>query len=136
MDYKMSMKVLAVVLISMLFLFSGIHKIFNFSETANDFHNKINSGILSNVLTFNASQVLIIGAILILMIAPILMTIGIYLNNNLLLRIGTWLLIGFVIVATFIYHPITDGTQINDMLKNFAIVGGLIMISIQASELN
>ncbi len=132
----MSMKVLAVVLISMLFLYSGFHKVFNFTETVSGFHEKINDGIFANVLTFNASQVLIIGAILILMIAPILMTIGILLNNNLLLRIGTWLLIGFVVLATFIYHPITDGTQINDMLKNFAIVGGLIMISIQASELN
>lgn len=132
----MSMKLLAVVLISMLFLYSGFNKILNFTETVSGFHEKLNSGILSNVLTFNASQVLIIGAILILTIAPILMTIGIYLNNNLLLRIGTWLLIGFVVLATIIYHPPTDGTQINEMLKNFAIVGGLIMISVQASELN
>ena len=136
MDYKMSMKLLAVVLISMLFLYSGFNKIFNFTTTVAGFHEKINSGILSNVLTYNASQGLIIAAILILMIAPILMTIGIYLNNNLLLRIGTWLLIVFVLLATFIYHPITDGTQINEMLKNFAIVGGLVMISIQASELD
>ncbi len=132
----MFMKLLAIVLISMLFLYSGFNKIFNFSETVSGFHEKLNSGLLSNVLTYNASQGLIIGAILILIIAPILMTIGIYLNNNFLLRIGSWLLIGFVFVATLIYHPITDGTQINDMLKNFAIIGGLVMISVQASELN
>jgi len=132
----MFMKLLAVVLISMLFLYSGFHKIFNFTETVSGFHDKINHGIFSNILTFNASQGLIIAAILILMIAPILMTIGIYLNNNLLLRIGTWLLIGFVIVATIIYHPITDGSQTNDMLKNLAIIGGLVMISIQASEID
>ncbi len=132
----MSMKLLAVVLISVLFLYSGFNKIFNFTQTVSGFYEKINSGIFSNVLTYNASQGLIIGAILILMIAPILMTIGIYLENNFLLRLGTWLLIGFVILATLVYHPITDGSQINDMLKNLAIVGGLVMISIQASELN
>ena len=55
------------------------------------------------------------------------------LELTLLLRIGTWLLIVFLIIATIIYHPITDSSQRTDMLKNFAILGGLIMILVQAN---
>ena len=133
MEYKNFMKLLAVILVSILFLFSGLTKIFNFNETTLGFHQKVNSGIFSNILTYNASQGLIIIAILILLIAPILMIIGISQQNNLLLKIGSWLLIAFLILATLIYHPITDGSQRNDMLKNLAILGGLIMISVQAN---
>ena len=133
MDYTMFMKLFAIILISIIFLFSGFTKIFNLNDTTLGFHQKVNSGIFSNIITYNASQALIIIAILILLIAPILMIIGISQTNNLLLKIGSWLLIGFLILATLIYHPITDSSQRNDMLKNLAIIGGLVMISIQAN---
>lgn len=133
MEYNKFIKLLAVILIGLLFLFSGVHKIFNFNDTTLGFHEKINNGIFSNILAYNASQALIIIAILLLLVAPILMTIGVLENSNLLLRIGTWALIVFLIVATIIYHPITDSSQRIDMLKNFAILGGLIMILVQAN---
>jgi uncharacterized membrane protein YphA (DoxX/SURF4 family) len=133
MEYKNFMKLLSVILISIIFLFSGITKIFDFNDTTLGFHQKVNSGIFSNILAYNASQALIIIAILILIIAPVLMMIGILEDNKLLLRIGSWLLIGFTVLATFIYHPITDSSQRYDMLKNVAIIGGLIMVSVQAN---
>ncbi len=129
----MFMKLLSIILISLLFLFSGFHKIFDFNDTTLGFHQKINSGIFSNILAYNASQALMIIAILLLIVAPVLMVIGVIESNNLLLRIGSWLLIGFLIVATIVYHPITDSSQRNDMFKNLAIIGGLIMVSVQAS---
>jgi putative oxidoreductase len=123
------LKLLPIILISIIFLYSGINKIFNFNDTTLGFHQKINSGIFSNILAYNASQALIILAILLLLVAPTLMIIGIINKNNLLLKIGSWLLIGFLILATIIYHPITDSTQRNDMLKNLAILGGLLMVA-------
>lgn len=133
MEYKNFMKLLSVILISILFLFSGITKIFDFNDTTLGFHQKVNSGIFSNIIAYNASQALIIIAILILIIAPVLMIIGILEDNKLLLKIGSWLLIGFTLLATIIYHPITDSSERYNMLKNVAIIGGLIMVSVQAS---
>ncbi len=130
MNYKLSMKILAVMLISLLFLYSGFDKILNFNETVVGLNNKL------GLFTYDTSQIFIIGAILVLIISPILMNIGILVGNNLLLRIGTWFLILFVILATLIYHRITDAAQINDILKNLAIIGGLVLISVQASELD
>lgn len=133
MEYKMFMKLMAVILIGVLFIYSGITKIFNFNDTTLGFHQKVNTGIFSNLLAYNASQAIIIIAILILVIAPILMVIGIVEDSKILLKIGTWLLIGFTILATLIYHPITDSSERYNMLKNLAIIGGLVMVSVQAS---
>ncbi len=129
----MVIKIIAIILIALLFIYSGIHKIFDLNDTTLGFHQKINSGIFSNILTYNVSQGLIIIAILILLIAPTLLLIGVTNDDKLLLRIGSILLIVFTTVATIIYHPITDASQINNMLKNLAIIGGLIMLSVQAN---
>ena len=53
-----------------------------------------------------------------------------YEESKLLLRIGSWLLIGFTVLATIIYHPITDATQHYNLLKNISIIGGLIIVSV------
>lgn len=128
MEYTKLIKLIGIILISVLFVFSGITKIFNFNETALGFRKKVNDGIFSNILTFNAAQSLIIIAILILLIAPLLMLIGVSEENKLLLKIGSILLIGFTVLATLIYHPITDGTQLYNMLKNISIIGGLVIV--------
>jgi uncharacterized membrane protein YphA (DoxX/SURF4 family) len=125
MEYNKLIKLIAVILISILFIYSGITKIFNFNDTTLGFHQKV------NLLAYNTSQALIIIAIIILLIAPVLMVIGVSEESKLLLRIGSWLLIGFTVLATIIYHPITDSSQRYNLLKNLSIIGGLIMVSIQ-----
>ena len=127
MEYNKLIKLIAVILISTLFIYSGITKIFDFNDTTLGFYQKV------NILAYNASQALIIIAILILLIAPVLMVIGISEDNKLLLRIGTWILIAFTIIATIIYHPITDSSQRYNLLKNLSIIGGLVMVSVQAN---
>ncbi len=129
MDYKMIIKIIAIILIGLLFVYSGINKIFDFNDTTLKFHQKINSTIFSNIIPYNLSQGLIIIAILILLISPTLMLIGVVKNDNLLLIIGSILLIVFTLLATIIYHPITDPTEIYNILKNLSIVGGLAMIT-------
>ena len=133
MEYNKLIKLIAIILISTLFIYSGITKIFNFNDTTLGFHQKVNTGIFSNILAYNASQALIIIAILILLIAPVLMIVGISEDSKTLLRIGSWLLIVFTIVATIIYHPITDSSQRYNLLKNLSIIGGLVIVSIQAN---
>jgi uncharacterized membrane protein YphA (DoxX/SURF4 family) len=133
MEYTKLIKLIAVILIGILFLYSGITKIFDFNDTTLGFHQKVNSGIFSNILAYNASQAFIIIAILILLIAPVLMIVGISEDSKTLLRIGSWLLIVFTIVATIIYHPITDSSQRYNLLKNLSIIGGLVMVSVQAN---
>ena len=130
MEYKKYMKILAIILISILFVYSGIHKIFKFNETVLSFHQKINNGIFGNMFTYNISQGLIIIAILLLLISPALMIYGITSKNDLLLKIGSWLLIIFTVLATLIYHPITNPAEIYNMLKNLSIIGGLTIVSL------
>lgn len=125
MEYNKLIKLIGIILICILFVFSGITKIFNFNDTTLGFHQKV------NILTYNTSQVLIIIAILILLIAPMLMIIGVSEESKLLLRIGSWMLIGFTVMATIIYHPITDASERYNLLKNLSIIGGLVMVSIQ-----
>lgn len=44
-------------------------------------------------------------------------------------RIGSILLIIFLIPATLVFHnPLADPSQINDFLKNIGLIGGLLMI--------
>ncbi len=130
MEKKNIIKMLAVILISILFIYSGFHKIFDFNDTTLDFHDKLNNGILGNIFTYRISQGIIILAIFLLLLAPSLMIIGINNNNSLLKNIGAWALVVFTTLATIIYHPITNSKQTDNMLKNFAIIGGLLMIII------
>ena len=44
-------------------------------------------------------------------------------------RIGSWLLLAFLIPATLVFHnPIADPGQMTQFLKNLAIIGGLLMV--------
>lgn len=44
-------------------------------------------------------------------------------------KIGSILLIIFLIPATFLFHnPIADPSQLNDFLKNIGLIGGLLMV--------
>lgn len=125
---KKTMKMIGIILICILFIYSALQKIFTFNDTTLGFHQKINSGLFGNIFTYNISQGLIIFAILLLLVAPVLMIIGIHINNSLLLKIGSWGLIIFTVLATLIYHPITNFSETNNMLKNLSIIGGLLVV--------
>jgi uncharacterized membrane protein YphA (DoxX/SURF4 family) len=122
---KIILKVISVILISILFVTAGIDKIFNFNKTAKGFQTKSN-------FSLNISKVAIVLAILFIIIAPILLMLSVILNNNLLLLLGSSMLIIFIILANIFYHPITDPKQRNALFKNFAIMGGLLMMFIHS----
>jgi uncharacterized membrane protein YphA (DoxX/SURF4 family) len=68
-------------------------------------------------------------AILLLLVGSALMLYGIH--DNYYLKIGSIILIVFLIIATFLYHPPTDPKQINNFLKNLSLMGGLGFIIIR-----
>jgi putative oxidoreductase len=122
MEYTKLIKIVGIILISILFVYAGINKILNFNDTVQYFNKKV------NFIDINLSKVIIVMAILILLISPILILIGMAKNNSLLLQIGTGALIVFTILATIIFHPITDANERNNMLKNISIIGGLALV--------
>ena len=123
MEYTILIKIIGIILLSILFIYSGIHKIFNFNTTSIGFNQKV------KFLDFNIAQVLIIIAILILLISPVMMLFGVYKDDKSLLKYGSAALIVFTIVATIIYHPITEESERYNMLKNISIIGGLLLVN-------
>ena len=69
------------------------------------------------------ASVLAVGTIVFQLLGAILLVIG-YKT-----KIGSILLIIFLIPASLLFHnPIADPSQINDFLKNLALIGGLLMV--------
>ena len=69
------------------------------------------------------ASVLAVGTIVFQLLGAILLVIG-YKT-----KIGSILLIIFLIPASLLFHnPIADPSQINDFLKNVALIGGLLMV--------
>ena len=120
---KIILKTISVILISILFVNSGIDKILFFNKTVNGFQKKSN-------FSLNISKVAIVFAILCTLIAPILLMLSVILNNNLLLLLGCSILIIFITLANIFYHSITDPKERNDLFKNLSIMGGLLMMLI------
>lgn len=54
---------------------------------------------------------------------------GLFLLLGYRVKIGSLLLILFLIPATLVFHnPLIDPNQINDFLKNIGLIGGLLLI--------
>ena len=70
------------------------------------------------------ASVLAVGTIVFQLLGAISLLIG-YKT-----KIGSILLIIFLIPASLLFHnPIADPSQINDFLKNIALIGGLLMVT-------
>ena len=119
------LKMISVLLISILFFTAGVNKILDFNNYVKGFQTKSN-------FPLNISKVAIVFAILFIIIAPIFLILSIGFDNNLLLSLGSGMLIIFIILANIFYHPINDPKQRNALFKNFAIMGGLLMMLIQS----
>jgi uncharacterized membrane protein YphA (DoxX/SURF4 family) len=124
-NIKIILKMISVILISILFVYAGVNKIFNFNNTVIEFQTKTNYPLI-------ISKAAIVFAILFIIIAPIFLILSIGFDNNLLLSLGSGMLIIFIILANIFYHPINDPTQRITLFKNFAIMGGLGMMLIQS----
>lgn len=122
---KIIIKIIAVCMISWLFIVSGIDKIFNFNDTVSGLQTKM----LFNNLPLILSQVAIIIAIILELASPILMLYGIMKDDNKFVIAGSIGLIIFTVLANIFYHPLNNKTQVMPFIKNTAIVGGLLYIT-------
>ncbi len=106
------------ILISAIFIISGIGKITNFQATL---------GFMNSV-GFPITIVFLILAIIFELVGGISILIGYY------SKIGSISLIIFTILATLIFHiNFADQNQIIMLLKNLAIIGGLLLIVVNGS---
>ncbi len=125
-------KIFLVFFISFLYLFSAYNKITNFSTVADGLRNKIASSPLFNWINYDITNLALLFAIFLLIAGPAMMLIGVIndsISTHIYTKIGAWLLIIFLILATILYHPITEPSETNNLLKNLSLMGGLGFIA-------
>lgn len=116
--YNPMLPLIARIFMGSLFLVAGIRKLMGIAGTV---------GYLTK-LGFPAADMLVYLAIAIEIIGSILLIIGWR------TRLVAWLMIAFVLVATFAAHRFWEfeaaqmANQMNHFLKNFAVIGGLLMV--------
>jgi uncharacterized membrane protein YphA (DoxX/SURF4 family) len=121
-------KLCLVIILSLLYFFSAYNKIINFNKVAEDLYPRLEKYKLPHIfkwIPFNFSKLALIIAILLLIAGPVLLMYGIISENNIYTRIGAGFLIIFLILATILYHPISEPKEINNILKNLSLMGGL-----------
>ncbi len=96
-----------------IFINSGINKIFGFASTA---EMMANNGL-------PIPEVLLIFTIAFQLLGGLSLLFGYK------VKIGSILLILFLIPATLVFHnPLGDPNEINSFLKNIGLIGGLLMV--------
>ena len=96
-----------------IFIKSGIGKIFGFGSTAAMMTNK----------GLPIAEVLLIFTIAFQLLGGISLLFGYK------VKLGSILLILFLIPATLVFHnPLADPNEINSFLKNIGLIGGLLMV--------
>lgn len=99
------------IFIAVIFLYSGSKKIFNFEST----------------VTYMASKNLPFTSLLLVMTIIVLLIGGLSVLLGFKTEIGAWLLIGFLIPTTLIFHG-QFPEETNQFLKNLGLMGGLLML--------
>lgn len=96
------------ILLAALFLRAGINHLINFSGTQ--------QAIASQGLP--ATGLLAILTVIVLIVGSLSVILGFKAH------LGAWLLIGFLIPATLVFHL----SEMTEFLKNVALIGGLLMV--------
>jgi uncharacterized membrane protein YphA (DoxX/SURF4 family) len=120
---KIIIKIIAVFMISWLFIVSGFNKITGFSDNVSGLQTKM----LFNNLPLILSQLSMIIAIILELASPILMLYGIMMDDKHFVMAGAIGLIVFTVLANIFYHPLPK--DMTAFMKNTSIVGGLLYIT-------
>ena len=105
------------IMISAIFLFSGINKIFNYDGTV---------GWMEG---YGIPGILLIPAIILEFAAPILIIVG-YKT-----KIAAFLLAAFCMTTALIFHTdFSSQIQITSFLKNIALAGGFLLIVVNGAK--
>jgi len=114
-----------VILIVILYLVSAYNKIKNFNKVSEGLKTKISKSPLFNWIKYDISKISLLFAIFLLLAGSALLLYGIYKEKKSYKQIGGGSLIIFLILATILYHPINDPNEMNNILKNLSLLGGI-----------
>lgn len=110
-------------LINLLFFFSGFHKITDFKQVTKGFMDKTHLPLIF-------SKLIIISVILLEIIAPFIISLSALTNSikKIYTQIAILSLIGFTILATFLYHFPPYGGNYYSFMSNLSTIGGLMLL--------
>jgi uncharacterized membrane protein YphA (DoxX/SURF4 family) len=110
------------ILLTLMYLLSGINKILAYNDVVKGFQNKVKMKNLSNII--------IAIVILLEIICPILIIKG-TLNRSYkkIGRLSTYVLICFTILATYLYHFPPTNRDYYPFMSNMTAIGGLFLMS-------
>ena len=109
-------EVLGRIFLSMIFLFEGINKIFNYE------------GTIKFMESFNVPGLLAIPTIILEILFPLLLIIGYQ------TKLSALVLAIFTLATALIFHTdFTNQMQLISFLKNFAIAGGFLILFINGA---
>ncbi len=115
---------LAVTLVTLLFLLSGIHKSQNITSTSKYLQNKLKLNV-----DFNLYKLAIIFVIVIQILCPLIILYHINTKKyKTYAKLSVDLLILFTIVATLIFHYPPVGKDYYSFMSNLSTIGGLMLI--------
>ena len=130
-----SYKFLVYLLLLLMFVLSGVNKIFNYDKTVSSLSNKINPMIN---LDTNLYKLVIVIVIILELVAPYIIIYNSYKNKHDKYSLYSgYLLVLFTILATLIYHPL----YINNYMKslpfwsNMSLLGGLLLMTLDIDKL-
>lgn len=120
------LKLFYVILIVLMYLFSGINKARNFSKTVNGFYKKLNNLNLPYI----CYQFIIAMVILIEIIAPSIIIVASYFDKyKQYAYYSSICLAVFTVLATLIYHSPPSGSHYYFFMKNLTAIGSLMLLS-------
>lgn len=137
--FQTVLSILARVFLSLIFLLSGVNKIFHWQEveggfvtTLVDWQTRMGGGeILELAIGF---------APLLLILATLLEVLGAFMILfNYRVKLGAFFLILFLVPATLIFHPfwhfegLNMEMELQMFFKNLAILGGLLFVSLKGT---
>ncbi len=114
-----------IILIVLLYLVSAYNKIKNFNKVSEGLKTKISESPLFNWIKYDISKISLLFAIFLLLAGSGLLLHGTYTEIKSYKQIGGGSLIIFLILATILYHPFNDPNEMNNILKNISLLGGL-----------
>jgi hypothetical protein len=113
------------ILITLVFFFSGIEKIYMFSKSTMNFSKKMK-------VPLTLAKVIISGVILLELIAPVIITSYTFTGLFALLSLfktALISLIAFTVAATIMYHdPFKGGESYYAFMSNLSTIGGLLAL--------
>jgi uncharacterized membrane protein YphA (DoxX/SURF4 family) len=119
----MNSELLAAVLITLMYIISGFSKINNFAQVSAEFASKWNVWLI-------LAQFIILLVIILEIVGPaVIIADKFTLNYKYASKIACYLLAGFTVLATLMYHSPPVGEHFRPFLGNLVAIGAFLILS-------